>query len=153
MRAVLEAAMEPAEDQPDDADVTVGAAVWQFQPQWNQPRIGWMTRPVRAGHVGNRRAAMEPAKNRPDDDAAVHQARRRYQAAMEPAENRLEDGRVLARRPRRGIATMEPTEDRLGNREPLGVRPVFRLAVMKPAQNRLDDSSWRWRDWCGWTPQ
>lgn len=58
MRAVLEAAMEPAEDQPDDADVTVGAAVWQFQPQWNQPRIGWMTRPVRAGHVGNRRAAM-----------------------------------------------------------------------------------------------
>ncbi len=64
----IAAAMEPAEDRPDDS------------------------REIRGMHATGP-AAMEPAEDRPDDDDVGHCRKDEHNAAMEPAEDRPDDGK------------------------------------------------------------
>ncbi len=61
------AAMEPAEDRPDDGSGVCLSRKGNRRPQWSRPRIGRMTRQRLRHRDRGGRAAMEPAEDRPDD--------------------------------------------------------------------------------------
>ncbi len=100
--AHVHAAMEPAEDRPDDAAAPGADLGWSHPPQWSRPRIGRMTTHPLARSFRRRGAAMEPAEDRPDDSPCPASAAMTAIAAMEPAEDRPDDAASVFRSTNRG---------------------------------------------------
>ncbi len=134
------AAMEPADERPDDPPVTAWYNAYQAPPQWSRPMNGRMTLPRPASLP----SLIRPQWSRPMNGRMTHcgclSPPVRYRAAMEPADERPDDPD--------GTGYCQPPETKPQWSRPMNGRMTGRPgrqgqrsggAAMEPADERPDD--------------